>query len=218
MGSVPIDLKTEREKKKISLAQIAADTHISTRYLQSIEEGRYSDLPGGVYNRAFLKAYCESINLDPQEILDSYEAQTSSSKTDKYQKSQTPLPPLQNTFSVSGPILIWTIMLLISAVGIFFSRGWISELFSPYFSEKTVAGVSYETENVPSSDPVDTSTISSDIPVGIYIDNRIFSRHGNGCCRAQKPPPRQACGTTQCGCGLETPFGNRRKGTMLGFH
>jgi len=165
MGSVSIDLKTEREKKNISLAQIAADTHISLRYLQSIEEGRFSDLPGGLYNRAFLKAYCESINLDPQDILDSYDTQTSSSQPEKNQGSQIPLPPRQNTFSVSGPVLIWTIMLLISAVGIFFSRGWISELFSPYFINKTVAGVSYETPGGPSSDSVDAATVSSDLPV-----------------------------------------------------
>lgn len=164
MGPVSIDLKTERKKRKISLAQIAADTHISLRYLQSIEEGRYSDLPGGLYNRAFLKAYCESINLDPQEILDSYDAQTVSSQPDNH-NNPMPLPPLHNTFSVSGPILIWTIMLLISAFGIFFSRGWISEIFSPYFSEKTIAGISNETPGVPSSDSVDASTFSANPPV-----------------------------------------------------
>jgi len=46
MGSVASDLKSAREKQSISLAQIAADTKISLHYLVSLEEGRYSELPG----------------------------------------------------------------------------------------------------------------------------------------------------------------------------
>ena len=130
-----IDLKQEREKKKISLAQVASDTRISARYLECIEEGRYDDLPGGVYNRAFIKAYCESINLDPREVLENYDRQVSSSIPEKNQKTEL-LPPNQSSFFIPIPILIWSIMLLISAIGLFFSRAWISELFAPYFTDK----------------------------------------------------------------------------------
>ncbi|MBN2241328.1 MAG: DUF4115 domain-containing protein [Acidobacteria bacterium] len=133
-----IDLKQEREKKKISLAQIASDTRISLRYLESIESGRYNDLPGGVYNRAFIKAYCESINIDPHEILEHYSAQASSSVPEKSPKTASPIPH-QGSFFIPVPILIWSIMLLISAAGLFFSREWIAELFAPYFAEETVA-------------------------------------------------------------------------------
>jgi len=144
MESVAIDLKEEREKKKISLAQIAADTRISLRYLQSVEEGRYGDLPGGVYNRAFIKAYCESIKIDPREILERYDAQVSASDFEKIQKPAI-APPQQRSFFIPTPLLIWSIMLLISAIGLFFSRGWISDLFAPYFSEKSVADIEYQT-------------------------------------------------------------------------
>ena len=101
MGSVAIDLKEEREKKNISLAQIASDTRISLRYLQCIEEGRFSDLPGGVYNRAFLKAYCESINIDPREILERYDAQVAASVTEK-SPTATITPPQQKSFFILG--------------------------------------------------------------------------------------------------------------------
>jgi len=154
---VAIDLKSEREKKKISLAQIASDTHISLRYLECIEEGRYNDLPGGVYNRAFIKAYCESINLDPREILEHYDAQVSTSIQEKSPKTVI-LPPQQSSFVIPIPILIWSIMLLISAIGLFFSRGWIAELFTPYFAEKPAAEVRYQ--NLPESGKDVPSTYS----------------------------------------------------------
>jgi len=143
MESVGLDLKTEREKKKISLHQIAADTRISIRYLQNIEEDRFDDLPGGVYNRAFIKAYCESINMDPQDILKRYDELTAPSLLEKHPKNKIPLPE-QKPFPIPGPIVIWSIMLVLSAVGIFFSRHWISDLFLPYFAEKTETNLEYE--------------------------------------------------------------------------
>lgn len=165
MESAGVDLKTEREKKNISLAQIAAETRISLHYLQSIEEGRYSDLPGGLYNRAFLKAYCESIHLDSREILEQYDAQVSDSHSEKKTTPNIPYPPRQNTFTISGPILIWTVMLLLSASGIYFSRGWISEFFSPYFSDETATAESYQRPGESSSDSISASTVSSGVPV-----------------------------------------------------
>ncbi len=143
-----IDLKQEREKKKISLAQVASDTRISARYLQCIEEGRYGDLPGGVYNRAFIKAYCESINLDPREALEHYDRQVSPSTPEKNQKTEL-LPSNQSSFFIPIPILIWSIMLLISAIGLFFSRAWIAELFAPYFADKPATEAQYSVPPAP---------------------------------------------------------------------
>jgi cytoskeletal protein RodZ len=142
MGSVASDLKSERQRRNISLAQIAADTKISLHYLESLEEGRYGDLPGGMYNRAFLRAYCERLNLNQQEMLSRYEAEISppldkvlKSKMHLYQKSATLKP---------SPVIIWSLMLLISAAGLFFSRKWIAGVFSPYFSRKPAVIMSQE--------------------------------------------------------------------------
>jgi cytoskeleton protein RodZ len=159
MESLAINLREEREKKKISLAQIAADTRISLRHLQSIEEGRYGDLPGGVYNRAFIKAYCESIKIDPREFLERYDAEVSSSDSEKSQKSVI-APPRQKSFFIPIPVLIWSIMLLISAIGLFFSRGWISDIFAPYFSEKAVSDIEYQ---APAGVPEASESNSGDI-------------------------------------------------------
>jgi cytoskeletal protein RodZ len=149
--AVAIDLKQEREKKKISLAQIASDTRISLRYLENIESGRYGDLPGGVYNRAFIKAYCESIKIDPSEILEQYDAQVLSSAPEKTPKTVLAVPS-QSSFFMPVPVLIWSVMLLVSAVGLFFSRHWIAELFSPYFTEKPAANVNYPHPPEPQTD------------------------------------------------------------------
>ena len=119
--------------KQLELGQVAADTHISLRHFQSLEEGRYRDLPGGMYNRAFLRSYCVYLGLDSNEYLKRFEEESAPS-SDKAVKTkvrtpQMPAPPLR-----IPPLLIWSVMLLVSVVGLYFSRRWIAAVFSPYFS------------------------------------------------------------------------------------
>jgi cytoskeleton protein RodZ len=142
MGSIASELKSERQKRKISLAQIAAETRISLRYLESLEEGRYGDLPGGMYNRAFMKAYCEFLNLDFPEIMQRYEAELSPA-LEKPPRTKVHIPQQNSSFRVS-PVVIWGVMLLITGTGLFFSRKWITAIFSPYFSHVPVAEVRYQ--------------------------------------------------------------------------
>ncbi len=147
MESVASELKSEREKRKISLAQIAADTRISLRHLESLEEGRYADLPGGMYNRAFLRAYCERLNLDQRAIIQRYEAEILP-LSEKSLKPKVHIPPQSTSLRIS-PVVVWSLMLLISATGLFFSRKWISAVFSPYFSHTQSGGVRFERKMPP---------------------------------------------------------------------
>ena len=112
MGTFSADLKSEREKRKISLSQIAAETRISLRHLESLEEGRFADLPGGIYARAFLKAYCEILKLDSQDIMQRYEAEVIP-LSEKPLKTRVQIPKQSSTF-VIHPYVVWGLLLLIS--------------------------------------------------------------------------------------------------------
>jgi cytoskeleton protein RodZ len=157
MGTFATELKSEREKRKISLAHIAAETRISLHHLESLEEGRFGDLPGGMYNRAFLKAYCETLNLNNlPEIMQRYEDELSPA-SDRTLKSKVHIPQKSGSFRIS-PLLIWGLMLLISAAGLFFSRRWITAIFSPYFSHTPVSTARYETVKLPATPPATSTT------------------------------------------------------------
>ena len=132
--TLAFELKTEREKQNVPLEHIAEETRISLRHLQSLEEGRFSDLPGGIYNRAFLKAYCEFVGLEYQDIVKKYETEISPN-TEKPLKPQ-PIIQSRKPFWGSHPVFAWSLMLLISATGLFFSRKWVYSVFSPYFQSR----------------------------------------------------------------------------------
>jgi cytoskeleton protein RodZ len=149
MTSLALELKNEREKRDIPLKQIAEETHISLRHLQSLEEGRYSDMPGGMYNRAFIKAYCEFLDLDHQEILRKYEAGLSP-QSEKPARPQPQIPQQKQHFW-SNPVFAWSLMLVFSATGLFISRTWIASVFSPYFSHTPPVFVKHEIAEVPNT-------------------------------------------------------------------
>jgi cytoskeletal protein RodZ len=155
MESVASDLKKAREKLNISLAQIAADTKIGLHYLECIESGHFNELPGGMYNRAFLRAYCERLNLNQQDILNRYDAEISP-PFDKLLKSKIHIGQTDTSVKIN-PVLIWSLMLLISATGLFFSRRWIAEVFSPYFSRKP-ADMATEMAKLPTTKAAKTMT------------------------------------------------------------
>ena len=65
-------LKLEREKRKISLEQISSSTKIGTRMLQALEEDKFNQLPGGVFNKGFVRAYARVVGLDEDQAVADY--------------------------------------------------------------------------------------------------------------------------------------------------
>lgn len=56
----------------MSLRQIAGATKISTVALEALERGDFSRLPGGIFSRAFVRAYAVEVGLDPDETVLKY--------------------------------------------------------------------------------------------------------------------------------------------------
>jgi cytoskeleton protein RodZ len=66
------NLKREREKRAITLEQISLSTKIGTRMLQALEEENFDHLPGGIFNRGFVRAYARHVGLDEEQAIADY--------------------------------------------------------------------------------------------------------------------------------------------------
>ena len=70
VASVGERLRTAREEKKITLEDIAAQTRIPLRHLESLENGDWEKLPAPTYTIGFARSYATSVGLDRTEISD----------------------------------------------------------------------------------------------------------------------------------------------------
>src|SRR6187431_1060982 len=62
-------LRDARERRGISLRQIANATKISIGALEALERNDISRLPGGIFSRAFVRSYAAEVGLDPEETV-----------------------------------------------------------------------------------------------------------------------------------------------------
>src|SRR6476661_942687 len=65
-------LRLAREGRGIPLREISDQTRISVHYLEAIEANDYKRLPGGVFNRSFIKAYAKCVGYDEREAIEGY--------------------------------------------------------------------------------------------------------------------------------------------------
>jgi cytoskeletal protein RodZ len=78
MSSTPFGehLKREREMRGVSLEEVSAATRISTRFLEAIESDRWESLPGGVFNRGFIRSVARYLGLDEDSMVAEYALET----------------------------------------------------------------------------------------------------------------------------------------------
>ncbi len=68
-------LRAARKEKRLSLEDIAAQTRIPQRHLESIETGDWDSLPAPTYTTGFAKSYASAVGLDRTEIGDQLRAE-----------------------------------------------------------------------------------------------------------------------------------------------
>jgi cytoskeletal protein RodZ len=74
-GSFGGKLRDARERRGISLREIANTTKISMSALEALERNDLARLPGGIFSRAFVRSYALEVGLDPEETIREFLAQ-----------------------------------------------------------------------------------------------------------------------------------------------
>jgi cytoskeletal protein RodZ len=113
------ELKRERELRDISLREISEATKISIRILEAIEHNNYKILPGGVFNRNFLRAYAQFVGLDPESVVNKYQQQVVNNEEESLPEfislvpeQRAPTPSSRNSIIVAVSLLIIVLVLV----------------------------------------------------------------------------------------------------------
>ncbi|HCJ09607.1 MAG TPA: hypothetical protein DHW14_00375 [Clostridiales bacterium] len=67
-------LRARREELGLSLEEVQAETKIRRKYLEALEAGDESRIPGAVYLKGFLRSYANFLGLDGWELVREYRA------------------------------------------------------------------------------------------------------------------------------------------------
>src|SRR3954467_11177554 len=74
-GDVGSKLRAARERRGVSLRQIASATKISIGALEALERNDLARLPGGIFSRAFVRSYANEVGLDAEATIQAFMAQ-----------------------------------------------------------------------------------------------------------------------------------------------
>jgi cytoskeleton protein RodZ len=71
-GSFGDRLRREREMRGITLDEITESTKVSRRHLEALEGEHFDQLPGGVFNKGFVRAYARFLGINEDQAIADY--------------------------------------------------------------------------------------------------------------------------------------------------
>ena len=137
-------LRAAREARGISIRDVAEQTRIAPMYIECIENDNYKPLPGGIFNKGFVKSYARFIGMDENEALQDYSrllSQTESS-TPPLEEFRSYRPEVLTDDRASqsslATIIIAGVILAIMTFGIYMIVNWLrSEPSAPTAATNT---------------------------------------------------------------------------------
>jgi cytoskeleton protein RodZ len=117
MGSFGERMQREREMRGITLEEISESTKISTRSLEALEHEEFDKLPGGIFNKGFIRAYARYLGIDEEQAVADFIAVAGDSE----QPLPNPPPRPRSTDSLAPEKVNWSgvvVLVLLFALGI----------------------------------------------------------------------------------------------------
>ncbi|HKQ51206.1 MAG TPA: helix-turn-helix transcriptional regulator [Pyrinomonadaceae bacterium] len=168
------ELRLAREARGISLRHISDQTRISIRYLEAIEANDYKRLPGGIFNRSFIKAYAKQIGFDEKAALEGY--MRTAREQGESPDEVTTTPYKSHVYTDGGtrsPLVTVLLSLLILAVlslGVWAVLHWYWRREAPPASSTPQAPATSGTQTTNASAPPATTTAPPTSAAGFHIE------------------------------------------------
>jgi cytoskeleton protein RodZ len=162
-------MKKEREKQGITLDEIAVATKIGTRNLRAIEENEFNKLPGGIFNKGFVRAYARHLGMDEDRVVGDYLEASGEAKAAEEAQAQEVFPinvvekedeKRKAAASWNVPWGVLAVALVVVALGF--------AVWGLYFGERQEAVVSappqVQAQSAPTAPPVEAQPQAQTVP------------------------------------------------------
>ena len=158
-------LRQAREERGITLSEVAEQTRISPQYIESIEHDDYRSLPGGIFNKGFVKSFAKYVGVNEQEALADYAglfAETTTAPDDEFKAYKPEVLTDDRTGSSTMPTVIGAVVILaLMTGGILFLVNYLRQPAAP--PANTAKASNSNTVNSTQNDD-NTTTTPSNVP------------------------------------------------------
>jgi cytoskeleton protein RodZ len=112
-------LKRERELREVSPNEVVVATRISLRFLEALENEDWDKLPGGIFNRGFVRSIARYLGLNEEDLLAEYDlAHGDQSEAQPTAENRIPTPPRWIVMALAlGALVVMAAMVVVGVYG-----------------------------------------------------------------------------------------------------
>jgi cytoskeleton protein RodZ len=114
-------LKRERELREVSPNEVVVATRISLRFLEALENEDWAKLPGGVFNRGFVRAIARYLGLDEEHLLAEYDLARGDQSAESPSNPENRIPQASKWMAVAFALGALLLIAALVAAGVY---GW----------------------------------------------------------------------------------------------
>ena len=166
-------LKRERELREVSPNEVVVATRISLRFLEALENEDWDKLPGGIFNRGFVRSIARYLGLDEEDLLAEYDlAHGDQSEALHVAENRIPAPPRWMVVALAFGAL--AVMAVVVAAGAY---GW--RRYSAYRHAQQSSAVATQSigaaqpASLAATDPSQTNSVALDLSVSTSAATRV---------------------------------------------
>jgi len=165
-------LKRERELREVAPNEIVVATRISLRFLEALENEDWDKLPGGVFNRGFVRAIARYLGLDEENLLAEYDLAHGDQSADASQpENRIPSPPKW----VTAALVLGTLLVIagLVAAGLYGWRRYSAHRRTKQSSAISARAPGVQPASLASGDPPATTPAALDLSVSTSAATRL---------------------------------------------
>jgi cytoskeleton protein RodZ len=167
-------LKRERELREVAPNEIVVGTRISLRFLEALENEDWDKLPGGIFNRGFVRAIARYLGLDEEDLLAEYDLAHGDQSAEAQPAAENRIPAPPRWIVVALALGALAVMAAVVAAGVY---GW--RRYSAYRHAKQSPAVVLQSlgaaqpASLPAGDPPQANSAALDLSVSTSAATRV---------------------------------------------
>ncbi len=166
-------LKRERELREVSPNEVVVATRISLRFLQALENEDWDKLPGGIFNRGFVRSIAQYLGLDEEDLLAEYDLAHGEQSPEAQLAAESRIPAPPRWIPVALALGAVAIIAALVAVGVYTWRHYSAYHHGKQSSAVTQSLGGTQPASLPVGDPPQANSAALDLSVSTSAATRV---------------------------------------------